>query len=218
MESFDLTRESDRLALVDRVFVYPAEPHRRKHGPGGYTDYESYRDWLRDEFSYRCVFSLVREAWSPSSFHIDHLQPQALRPDLTREYDNLLYIAGQLNLIRGKRPLEDPCRVGLGNCLFVHPKGERIGEIEARNTTGERIIRVLRLDSEDATQMRRGWLGILRSVAQTDEALFRGFIGYPKNLPDLRPSAKRPTRNNRPTGLKQSAFVCREAGLLAEWY
>ena len=114
MEAYDLTRESDRLALVERVFVYPAEPHQRKHGPGGYTDYESYRDWLRDEFSYRCVFSLVRETWPQSSFHIDHLKPRAEREDLTCEYDNLLYIAGRLNLIRGKRALDDPCRIGLG--------------------------------------------------------------------------------------------------------
>jgi hypothetical protein len=123
METFDLTRESDRLALVERIFVYPADPQSRKHGPTGYTDYESYRDWLRDEFSYHCVFSLIRETWPPSSFHIDHLQPQAERSDLTCEYDNLLYIAGQLNLIRGKRRLEDPCLVSLGKCLFVHPKG-----------------------------------------------------------------------------------------------
>src|SRR6266508_3754328 len=143
MERFDLTRERDRLALVDRVFRYPSEPHRRKHGPRGYTHYESYRDWLRDEFSYRCVFSLVRETWPQASFHIDHLQPQVDRSDLTCEYDNLIYLAGRLNLIRGKRPLDDPGRVALGKCLHVHVVGERVGEIEGLNTTGERIIRVL---------------------------------------------------------------------------
>ncbi len=36
-------------------FIYPARPHTRRHGPQGYAGYASYRPWLRDEFSFRCV-------------------------------------------------------------------------------------------------------------------------------------------------------------------
>ncbi len=36
-------------------FSYPNRPHVRRHGPRGYANYESYRPWLRDEFSFRCV-------------------------------------------------------------------------------------------------------------------------------------------------------------------
>jgi hypothetical protein len=217
MESFDLTRESDRLALVERVFVYPSEPHKRKHGPVGYTDYESYRDWLRDEFSYRCVFSLFREAWPQTRFHIDHLISQKERSDLICEYDNLILLEGRLNLVKGKRRLPNPCRVALGECLLVHTIGERMGCIEARNGSkiGQQIIRVLRLDSDDATQMRRDWIGILRSVARTDEQLFRKFIGFPTKLPDL---AKAKAPNTRESGLKQSARYLFDAGTLPEWY
>src|SRR5215213_7034252 len=180
MDRFDLTRAESRLALVDHIFTYPDNPHHRKHGPRGYNDYESYRDWLRDEFSYRCVFSLFRETWLDlHSFHIDHLIGQKERDDLIREYDNLIYLLGRLNLVKGKKRLPDPCKVALGECLFVHVRGERIGEIEAKNAIGEGIIGVLRLDNEDATANRRKWLGILRSVAQTDESQFRKLIGYP---------------------------------------
>jgi hypothetical protein len=77
---------------------YPAEPHCRKHGPCGYNDYESYRDWLRDEFSYRCVFSLMRETWPQVRFHIDHLISQKERPDLVCDYDNLILLEGRLNI------------------------------------------------------------------------------------------------------------------------
>lgn len=28
-------------------FTYPDSPHRRRHGPLGYADYDSYRPWLR---------------------------------------------------------------------------------------------------------------------------------------------------------------------------
>lgn len=217
METFDLTRERDRLALVERVFDYPTEPHRRKHGPVGYTAYESYRDWLRDEFSYRCVFSLFRETWPQTRFHVDHLISQKARPDLVCDYHNLILLEGRLNLVKGKRRVPDPCKVALGKCLLVHTHGERMGCIEARNSSkvGEHIIKVLRLDSEDATQVRRDWLGILRSVARTDEQLFRKFIGYPKNLPDLR-SAN--VRNDRGASLKRSAKHLSDTKALPEWY
>jgi hypothetical protein len=43
------------------AFRYPAAPHARRHGPQGYADAESYRPWLRDEFAFRCIYSLFRE-------------------------------------------------------------------------------------------------------------------------------------------------------------
>ena len=166
METFDLTNERDRLALAARVFVYPPGPHRRKHGPTGYTDYESYRDWLRDEFSYRCVFSLFRETWPQTRFHIDHLVSQNERPDLVCNNDNLILLEARLNLVKGKRHVPDPCKVALDKCLLVHTGGDQMGCIEARdgNKIGEQIIRMLRLDSDDATQIRRDWIGILRYI------------------------------------------------------
>ena len=45
-------------------FEYPSEPHQRRHGPKGYADAASYSPWLRDEFSFRCVYCLKRETWT----------------------------------------------------------------------------------------------------------------------------------------------------------
>lgn len=218
MEGFDLTRIADRLAIAERAFSYPVKPHRRKHGPKGYQEYESYRDWLRDEFSYRCVFSLAREQWiaKTGSFDIDHLKPRAACPALLCDYDNLVYVAHGLNLVRGKRELLDPCQFALGDCLSVEPTGERMGEIKALNEIGERIIGVLRLDSEDATGYRRRWLGVLYCAAATDEKLFRELVGYPKELPNLFP--RKPIGNDRPDGLAKSAYHLKHLGRLPEWY
>jgi len=220
MERLDLRKEQNRLAVAERVFCYPMEPHRRKHGPAGYTDYESYRDWLRDEFSYRCVFSLIREKWigRPGNFDIDHFQPRAERPDFTCEYDNLLYLSHQSNLIRNKRSLPDPCAVCLGKSLRVFPNGSRTGEIEAIDITGERVIQILRLDSEDATGFRKRILTILHSLAVHDEASFRDWVGFPRDLPDLRPPKRRNPGNTRPEGLSESALAVHERGELSEWY
>jgi hypothetical protein len=218
MERYDLAKASDRLAVAELAFTYPPLPHQRKHGPRGYEGYESYRDWLRDAFSYRCVFSLVRETWlgRRANFDIDHLNPQATRPDLTCEYDNLLYLQHRLNLIRGRRSIPDPGLVALGQCLRVHTQGDRLGFIETLNEVGERIERVFRLNSDDAVSEREKWLKILRSVAITDEKLFRQLIGYPKDLPDLR--RKQDKENTRKAGLQISAGFLLDSGQLPDWY
>jgi hypothetical protein len=74
------------------AFTYPADPHVRRHGPQGYASIGSYRPWLRDEFSFRCVYCLLREQWSllPGMFDIDHFRPVVHHADLALTYDNLL--------------------------------------------------------------------------------------------------------------------------------
>jgi len=44
-------------------FIFPSVAHVRKHGPVGYTDFTTYKPWLRDEFQFRCVYCLERERW-----------------------------------------------------------------------------------------------------------------------------------------------------------
>src|SRR5438309_7682660 len=52
----------------------------RRHGPQGYLDYKHYKPWLRDDFSFRCVYCLCRETWLPDGeacFGSDHVLPQS---------------------------------------------------------------------------------------------------------------------------------------------
>src|SRR5205809_7296187 len=73
-------------------FTYPDSVHRRRHGPRGYASYESYRPWLRDEFAFRCVYCLTREAWGPFTgvYALDDFVAPASRPEWRVRYDNLL--------------------------------------------------------------------------------------------------------------------------------
>ncbi|MEQ1842605.1 MAG: hypothetical protein ABL994_19570, partial [Verrucomicrobiales bacterium] len=171
MVGLDLSLAADRLKVIEFAFAYPMSPHRRRHGPAGYTDYESYRDWLRDDFSYRCVFSLIRETWigRAASFDIDHLRPQIDHIKLVCDYDNLLYLSHRINLRKGKRPLPDPGEIALGKCLRVELNGERIGEITALNKDGQAIVETLKLNNRDEVEDRRKWLEVLRAVAVVDE-------------------------------------------------
>ena|SRR5713101_1667716 len=72
-----------RPTALPEPFAYPREPHGRRHGPAGYEDYGHYKPWLRDEFTFRCVYCLERETWYPNraaSFSADHFVPVVLDP------------------------------------------------------------------------------------------------------------------------------------------
>jgi hypothetical protein len=216
MGRINLEKESARLLLAERIFEYPKTPVPRKHGPKGYTNYESFREWLRDDFSYRCAFSLFRETWDSPNFDIDHLNPQKTHPELTCDYNNLIYLLHDLNLKKGGNPLPDPKSIIMADCLHVETRGDKIGEIHALNKTGEQIISILRLDSPTWTTKRKNRIRILRSLAKTDKILFREYIGYPKNLPNLK--SKISPDNTRPKGIAQSAHALKEKNILPEWY
>ncbi len=220
MAVYDLSLPADRLKIAGIAFAFPMARHRRKHGPEGYTNYESYREWLRDEFSYRCVFSLIRETWigRAASFDIDHLCPQSSDPTLACDYNNLLYLSHRTNLRKGKLPLPDPGKVALGECLKVETDGDRMGEITPLNRDGEVIIATLRLDHPEAVQERRKWLTILRVAAESHESLFRELVGFPADLSNLATPQRR-KRNTRPEGIQESAYHLREiTRSLPDWY
>jgi hypothetical protein len=74
-------------------YDYPSVLHERIHGPAGYTDYKSYKEWLRDEFEFRCVYCLTRETWNPAGadvFGVDHILHKAVHKDVACDYRNLV--------------------------------------------------------------------------------------------------------------------------------
>ena len=106
-------------------FAYPERPHVRRHGPRGYARYNSYRDWLRDEFSFRCVYCLNREQWvvAKGAFAIDHFVPASVNPGLVTDYDNLLYACTACNLTRGFQAVPNPLEHLLASTVEVNPNG-----------------------------------------------------------------------------------------------
>src|SRR5436305_11449934 len=105
------------------IFVYSSQPHQRKHGPK-YTDYKSYKDWLRDEFTFRCVYCLERERWYPNGhagFGVDHVLPkgQPQYEHLSCYYPNLVYACNRCNSAKRDRILIDPCEVAFAEHLRI---------------------------------------------------------------------------------------------------
>jgi hypothetical protein len=140
--------------VIPEPYAYPTTPHCRHHGPGGWSDYQKYRPWLRDEFTFRCVYCLDREAWRDmrERMHIDHFQPQAWRKDLKCVYTNLLYLCPACNSQKSDSLLPDAGEVALGECLQVHIDGR----IEPKNGHGQVLIDVLALDDPRTVEPKNG--------------------------------------------------------------
>jgi len=195
-------------------FDYPDVPHNRIHGPDGYVDYERFRPWLRDEFLFRCVYCLKREQWGVlrGTYHLEHFLPQAVSPDETLNYENLLYSCAACNAAKGTELIPDPCQWLLSGRVIVHDDGR----LEAQTREAARIIRKLGLDDAEYREFRRLWIGIVRLAQRVDPALFRMIMRYPDDLPDL--SRLRPPSNSKPGGVDQSCHARRRRGELLETY
>jgi hypothetical protein len=197
-------------------FQYPPAPHVRRHGPRGYPDYSRFRPWLRDEFSFRCVYCLRREQWEllRGIFHIDHFRPVANTPALLNDYDNLLYACASCNSAKGARALPDPLTALTAAVIRV----DGDGTIQADNSEAARLIDLLGLDSHDYIEFRKLWIDIVAMARQQpDSDLYLRLMGYPQDLPNLRKC--RPGGGNiRPAGVEQSAFARRKRGELPSSY
>ena len=194
-------------------FLYPAVPHTRRHGPKGYADYSSYRPWLRDEFAFRCVYCLLRERWILGGFHIDHFSPVALHPELTTNYDNLLYACASCNAAKSDLELPDPTATLLAGSIRVLEDGT----IEASTPEATRIIKLLGLNSPKYREYRLLWIAIVALTRNHNPDLARRVLGFPDDLPDLS-MLHPPGGNDRPEGVKTSHFAQKKAGTLPETY
>jgi hypothetical protein len=196
-------------------FEYPAEAHIRRHGPDGYQDYESYRDWVRDEFMFRCVYCLHREQWYDrgATFNIEHFVPVAGDPRGNLEYANLLYACATCN--NAKRDIlgvPDPCNIAFAHCVSI----TKDGQVEALNEAGESLVKKLRLNNKKNLQQRSRWMRVLAILQLHEPALYREYMGFPDELPDLR--KKRVPLNSRPESVGDCCFALRERGELAAIY
>lgn len=202
------------------VFAPPVSVEARRHRPSGYVDDEHYKPWLRDEFTYRCLYCGCREVWFPdgdSSFSVEHVWPTSLAPPVLTDYDALVYACCQCNAVRGALRLPLDPRGGMRQHIEVSADGT----IRGLTAAGEDFIRICRLDRPNLVAFRRLILDVLRLLGRKRDPeaaeLRRRWLGYPANLPDLS-RLRPPGGNSRPEGISQSAFARRQRGELPEVY
>ncbi len=183
-------------------FEFELGVHVRRHGPHGYATYPPYRDWLRDEFCFRCVFCLKRELWGIrlNSFHIDHFIPQVIAPQLGCTYDNLLYLCATCNSVKNDLEIPDPCAVSLADSLrFLNT-----GEAQWLNESGELIVELLHLNADDNVRFRKMIFDTMNGLRpDMEDEILSQWLGFPPDLPNL---STRHAENSRPGGIKQSHY------------
>jgi len=196
-------------------FDYPSACHQRRHGPRGYGQPASYRPWLRDEFSFRCVYCLIREQWGrvTGEFDVEHFRPQAMNPDLAAAYDNLLYACSRCNGAKGDRGVPDPCATLTANEVRVLPDGS----LEGRSSEALALIAKLGLNSPQMNRWRLIWIRNVQLASENDAQQYNRLMQYPDDLPDLS-GLRPPGGNTRPEGISESCFFQRERGELPGTY
>ena len=196
------------------IFDHPESASERAHGPAGYSSHKSFRPWLRDEFTFRCVYCLKRESWGQvtGEFELDHFQPQSLEPDRTLDYFNLVYACRRCNAVKLDQSVGDPLATLASRVVVVLPDGV----IHSRNPEAKRLIQQIDLNSPKLQRWRVMWMRIVDLAKERDLALYHQLTGFPDDLPDLR--RLRPPRNTRPEGLEMSWHAKRQRGQLPESY
>jgi hypothetical protein len=181
----------------------------------GYADYASYRPWLRDEFSFRCVYCLLREQWGRvrGVYDIDHFLPVVNHASLALDYDNMLYGCTTCNSAKGKREVPDPLLVLTSPNVEVSEDGV----MHAKTPEAARLIELLGLNGRQTVEFRFLWIGIVALAAKSNPVLYGQLMAYPAELPDLG-SLKPPGGNSRPDGVAASFFAQRLRNQLAESY
>lgn len=183
------------------MFDYPDPRSHRRHGPGGYADYGSYRPWLRDEFTFRCIYCLKREQWGQvtGEFDIDHFRPQTYCPDLAADYPNLVYSCRRCNSVKLDQKVADPFVVMTRVRIRTMPDGT----VKGIDVAATKLILQLDLNSPRLVEWRIMWMRIADLARKRDQELLRRLIDFPDNLPDLR-RLRPPAGNTRPTGIAES--------------
>jgi hypothetical protein len=196
------------------AFAYPPAPRDRRHGPAGYSDLASYRPWLRDEFSFRCAYCLIREQWGRvrGEFDLDHFVPQVANPGLRLDYENLVYACRVCNARKAAKRIPDVCEAMTSGAVRVSQSGALV----TSTAEAEQVVRDLRLNSSHFIHWRRLWIRIIGLAAKHDAEHYRQLMSYPDDLPNL--AALRPPRNARPSGIERSHFARRRRGELGETY
>jgi len=195
------------------TFDYPAAREHRRHGPHGYKNYEKYRPWLRDEFSFRCVYCLWRERWSLArgAFHIDHFAPQSLQPDTACDYENLVYACHSCNLGKSDRNIPDPFTTMTASRVRTLPDGT----IEGLDSESRALVAAMNLNDRGYVAQRIRMMRII-DLSRNDPAALEMELGFPDDLPDLH--RRKPPGNTRPEGIAECFHARAKRGELPELY
>lgn len=132
-----------------------------------HANYREYKQYLREDFAYRCVYCDVHENefGGPRGFAVEHFRPKSLDRfhHLESDYSNLLYGCSVCNSYKGSAwPSDDPVGDGVGRG-YIDPCDHDYAdhfvvdefEIRGRSRVASYMIDRLRLNREQLRSVRR---------------------------------------------------------------
>lgn len=103
----------------------------RSNVPAGLS-FGDYRKYLRADFVYSCAYCSMSEAEAQAiRFTMDHYEPQASRPDLKDDYENLMYCCDECNMRKGNRTPPEVARSA--GFRFFRPDNDNFADHFERN-------------------------------------------------------------------------------------
>ena len=92
-----------------------------------YTNYRTYKPYLRSDFNGRCGYTDCPDQWFGGSkcFHIDHFKPKSKFPDLENHYSNLVYSCSYVNILKTDDidGMLDPCSAEFNDAFYRDKHG-----------------------------------------------------------------------------------------------
>jgi hypothetical protein len=174
---------------------HPNEPDQRRHKPPEELEYRRYKEYLRDEFVFTCVYCQGRETWLGASafFGVEHYHPKSKEPELASSYTNLLYVCNLCNTARGVTPLHERLHPEK-NPFGLHLEIDQDGTVRHKTPTGEALIDKLKLNRAEVVRIRSRFMTLYRLlkacrripvVRQVAENVLHECYGFPEPLVDL---------------------------------
>lgn len=129
-----------------------------------YEDYRRYKQFLREDFCYCCVYCTIHENENggPRNFHVEHYKPKSMFPQLKCDYHNLLYACAICNSYKlDDWPSDDPLVDGLG---YLDPCQHDYDEhfvysidfdIRSRSAVAQYMIERLHLNRQQLKKIRK---------------------------------------------------------------
>lgn len=139
----------------------------RQLNPGPFTNYHSYKPYLRKEFLYRCAYCTLHEgdigAGGVWHYCVEHFRPKKKFPDLRCTYSNLYYACPVCNTTKNETwPSDeymeqgfyfvDPCTEDL---YVDHTEEQDDGRLKHKTKAGFYTIEHLRLNRRFLQKIRK---------------------------------------------------------------
>lgn len=117
---------------------------------GTYTNYRSYKKYLRSDFKGRCGYTDCPDTWfgGPKCFHIDHFKPKSKFKHLENDYNNLVYSCSYVNILKTDdiNHMIDPCSSDFDDAFYRDKHGYICSD--PQNTDALKMHRKLKLGLE----------------------------------------------------------------------